>query len=144
MTIEFCWRQFFEILIIQKPSLGPHDVPHKIWAWSVQLFWRHFWKQTDRRQIDRQAKYVCRWCIHLSHFLPSIILKKKTHLILLKLSLMSFVDFVYFFIRWKMSNFRNQFEIYSYDLLRKSILLNITNIVKIADFKNVSFYHQIN
>ena len=30
----------FEILIIHKPSLGSCEVPLKIWAWSVQPFWR--------------------------------------------------------------------------------------------------------
>ena len=40
MQIEFCCRQICENLIIHKPSLGSHDVSHKIWAWSVQPFWR--------------------------------------------------------------------------------------------------------
>ena len=40
MEIEFWWRHVFEILIIHKPSLGSLDVPHKIWARSVQPFWR--------------------------------------------------------------------------------------------------------
>ena len=40
MTIKFWWRQIFEILIIHKPSLGSLDVPQKIWARSVQPFWR--------------------------------------------------------------------------------------------------------
>ena len=38
--IEFWWRQIYEILIIHKPSLGPREVPRKIWAWSIQPFWR--------------------------------------------------------------------------------------------------------
>ena len=40
MEIEFWWRQIFEILIIHEPSLGSLDVPQKIWARSVQPFWR--------------------------------------------------------------------------------------------------------
>ena len=32
--------KFFEIFIIYKPSLGTCEVPHKIWARSVQPFWR--------------------------------------------------------------------------------------------------------
>ena len=42
-------RQIFEFLIIHKPSLEPREVPHKIWAWSVQPFKRFLVanKQTD-------------------------------------------------------------------------------------------------
>ena len=29
MKIGLCWRLIFEILIIQKPTLGSRDVPHK-------------------------------------------------------------------------------------------------------------------
>ena len=36
MKIEFFWEANFEISIIHKPSLGTH----KIWARSVQSFWR--------------------------------------------------------------------------------------------------------
>jgi len=35
---KICWRLIFEILIIHKPSLGSYEVPHKIWARSVQFF----------------------------------------------------------------------------------------------------------
>ena len=61
MTIEFWWRQIFEILIFHKPSLGSLDGPQKIWARSVQPFWRLLDtnKQTDR-QTDRQAKFIYR------------------------------------------------------------------------------------
>ena len=38
MIIEFCWRLNFEILIIYKPSPGSRDIPHKIWARSIQPF----------------------------------------------------------------------------------------------------------
>ena len=43
--------QIFEILIIHKPSLGSREIPHKIWAQSVQPFWRLLDtnKQTDRQ-----------------------------------------------------------------------------------------------
>ena len=34
------WILIFEMLIIQKPSLESCQVPHKIWARSVQPFWR--------------------------------------------------------------------------------------------------------
>ena len=49
----------FEILIIQKPSHGSYEVPHKIWAQSVQPFWRLLDtnKQKDK-QTDRQAKFI--------------------------------------------------------------------------------------
>ena len=62
MTIEFWWRQIFEILMIHKPSLESLDVPQKIWARSVQPFWRILDtnKQTDR-QTDRQAKFIYRF-----------------------------------------------------------------------------------
>ena len=32
--------QIFQFLIIHKPSLGCREVPNKIWARSVQPFWR--------------------------------------------------------------------------------------------------------
>ena len=53
MTIEFWWRQIFEILIFHKPSLGSLDVPQKIWARSVQPFWRLLDtnKQTDKPNL---------------------------------------------------------------------------------------------
>ena len=54
MKIEFWWRQIFEILIIHKPSLWSRDVPQKIWARSVQPFWRGY------KQTDRQAKFIYR------------------------------------------------------------------------------------
>jgi len=59
MTIEFWWRQIFEILIIDKPSLESLDVPQKIWARSVQLFWRLLDtnRQTDR-QTDKPNLYI--------------------------------------------------------------------------------------
>ena len=45
--------------MIHKPSLGSLDVPQKIWARSVQPFWRLLDtnKQTNR---DRQAKFIYR------------------------------------------------------------------------------------
>ena len=52
---KICWRLIFEILIIHKPSLGSYEVPHKIWARSVQFF-NVYWIQTNR-QTPRQAKY---------------------------------------------------------------------------------------
>ena len=59
MKIEFWWRQIFEILIIHKPSLGSLDVPQKIWARSVQPFWRLLDtnKQTDK-QTDKPNLYI--------------------------------------------------------------------------------------
>ena len=55
MKIEFWWRQIIEILIIHKPSLGPREVPHKIWAWSVQPFWRLL---DTNRQTDKLNLYI--------------------------------------------------------------------------------------
>ena len=57
MTIEFWWRQIFEILIFHKPSLGCLDVPQKIWARSVQPFWRLL---DTNKQTNRQAKFIYR------------------------------------------------------------------------------------
>ena len=37
--------KIFEILIITKPSLGPCEVPHKMWARFVV-----YWIQTDRKE----------------------------------------------------------------------------------------------
>ena len=51
MKIEFWWSQIFEILIIHKPFLGPREVPHKIWAWSVQPFWLDTNRQTDKLNL---------------------------------------------------------------------------------------------
>jgi len=53
LTIKFCWRQIFEILIIHKPSLGSRVVPHKIWSRSVQPFCRLL---NTNKQTPRQAK----------------------------------------------------------------------------------------
>ena len=55
MTIEFCWRQIFEILIIHKPSLGSLDVPQKIWAPSVQPFSRLL---DTNKQTDKPNLYI--------------------------------------------------------------------------------------
>ena len=49
--------QIFKISIIHKPSLGSQDVPQKIWARSVQPFWRLL---DTNKQTDRQAKFICR------------------------------------------------------------------------------------
>ena len=48
-------------MIIHKPFLGSRDVPQKIWARSVQPFWRLLDtnKQTDK-QTPRQAKFMYR------------------------------------------------------------------------------------
>ena len=73
--IEFWWRQIFENLIIHKPFLGSHDVPQKIWARSVQPFWRLLDtnRQTDKqtnRQTDRQAKFIYRlWKIYSTKYI---------------------------------------------------------------------------
>ena len=63
MTIEFWWRQIFEILMIHKPSLWSRDVPQKIWARSVQPFWRLLEtnKQTNKqtpKQTDKPNLYI--------------------------------------------------------------------------------------
>ena len=55
MKIEFWWRQIFEILIIHKPSLWSRDVPQKIWARSVQPFWRLL---DTNKQTNRQTKFI--------------------------------------------------------------------------------------
>ena len=62
MTIEFWWRQIFEILMIHKPSRESLDVSQKIWAWSVQPFWRLLDtnRQTDR-QTDKPNLYIDRY-----------------------------------------------------------------------------------
>ena len=64
MTIEFWWRQIFKISIIHKPSLLSHDVPQKIWARSVQPFWRLL--DTNRqtnRQTDKPNLYIDGVCV---------------------------------------------------------------------------------
>ena len=54
MKIEFCWRIILKILITHKPSMGPCEVPHKVWArFDVYLI------QTNT-QTPRQAKYIDR------------------------------------------------------------------------------------
>ena len=55
MTIEFCWRLIFEILVIHKPSLGPIGS-------AVLTFFEY--KQTDKhhnKQTDAQAKYTYKY-----------------------------------------------------------------------------------
>ena len=62
MTIEFWWRQIFEILMIHKPSLWSRDVTQKIWARSVQPFWRLL--DTNRqtnKQTDKPNLYIDDW-----------------------------------------------------------------------------------
>ena len=51
-------HNFFEILIIHRPSLRSREVPHKIWAPSVQSLCRLL--DTTERQIDRQANNIQR------------------------------------------------------------------------------------
>ena len=63
MTIEFCWRLIFEILIIHKPFMGLCEVPHKIWVRSFQLFlvfigYKQTNKQTDKQSINRDGIFV--------------------------------------------------------------------------------------
>ena len=60
MEIEFCWRQFFEILIIHKPSLGSREIPQKIGPDRVSRF-DVYWIQTDK-QTNKQAKFIYRYC----------------------------------------------------------------------------------
>ena len=67
MKLKFWWRQIFEILIIHKPSLGLRNVPHKIWAWSVQPFWRLL--DTNRqtpKHPRRQAKFIYRYIHYIT------------------------------------------------------------------------------
>ena len=65
MTIEFWWRQIFEILIIHKPSLGSLDVSTKNLGPIGSAVLKFIgYKQTDRhtdRQTDRQAKFIYRF-----------------------------------------------------------------------------------
>ena len=66
MTIEFWWRQIFEILIFHKPSLGSLDVPQKIVGpiGSAVLTFIGY-KQTDRhqdKQTDKPNLYIDCYC----------------------------------------------------------------------------------
>ena len=61
MTIEFWWRQIFEVLI-HKPSLESLDIPKKFGPDRFSRF-DVYWIQTDRqpnKQTDRQAKFIYR------------------------------------------------------------------------------------
>ena len=63
MTIEFWWRQIFEILMIHEPSLGSLDVPQKNWARSVQPFWRLL---DTNKQTNKQTDKLCKlWRIFI-------------------------------------------------------------------------------
>ena len=53
--IKSFWRQLFVILSIHTPSLGSCEVSHKIWARSVQPFWRLL---DTNRQPYKQSKYI--------------------------------------------------------------------------------------
>ena len=55
MEIQFLLEAIFEILIINKPFLGTGEVPHKIWARSVQPFGRLL---DTKKQAYKQAKYI--------------------------------------------------------------------------------------
>ena len=45
-------------MIIHKPFLGPREVPQKMWARSVQPFWRLLdTNEQTGKQTPRQAKY---------------------------------------------------------------------------------------
>ena len=76
MTIEFWWRQIFEILMIHKPSLESLDGPQKIWGWSVQPFWRLLDtnKQTDK-QTDKPNLYIDKRLSLNSIFLVLLLVK---------------------------------------------------------------------
>ena len=54
-NIELCQRQIFEISIIHKPSLVSREVPQKLWARSVQLFWRLL---DTNKHPDKESKYI--------------------------------------------------------------------------------------
>ena len=59
MKIEFWWRQIFETLITYKPSLGSREVPHKMWARSVQPFWRLLdTNGQTNRQTNKLSLYI--------------------------------------------------------------------------------------
>ena len=63
MTIEFWWRQIFEILIIHKPSLWSRDVPQKIGPdrfSRFDVYWIQTNKQTPKHQ-NIQAKFIYWW-----------------------------------------------------------------------------------
>ena len=59
MFYHITFNNIFLILIIHKPSLWSPDVPQKMWARSVQSFWRLLDtnKQTDR-QTDKPNLYI--------------------------------------------------------------------------------------
>jgi len=73
-TIEFC-RLIFEILIKHKPSLGTCKVPQKIWARSVQPFWR-LW--VTNIQLPKQSMYIVYWCWAV-YFMLNTLLNIKIH-----------------------------------------------------------------
>ena len=75
---------FFKIFIIYKPSLWSCDVTQKIWAQSVQPFWRLLDtnKQTPKQLIT--TWYICR-LIHSFVLIISSMLLKLNHLILVHL-----------------------------------------------------------
>ena len=62
----------FEILIIHKPSLDSLDVPQKIWARSVQPFWRLL---DTNIQTPRQAKFIYRFIDHF--YFKAVSVKQK-------------------------------------------------------------------
>ena len=64
MTIEFWWRQIFEILMIHKPSLESLDVPKKFGPDRFSRF-DVYWIQTNK-QTNRQAKFIYRWFLKSS------------------------------------------------------------------------------
>ena len=102
MTIEFWWRQ---ISIIHKPrSL---DVPQKIWARSVQPFWRLLdtSKQTDTL-TERHAKFIYRFgfLIHFTKFKP----REKSIYAKIGLVWFSLDNFSFAFVeKRKLSNYRS-------------------------------------
>ena len=50
-------------MIGHKPSLRPREVPHKIWAWSVQPFWRLLDTNKQTPTMDKLNLYIDVICV---------------------------------------------------------------------------------
>ena len=72
MKIDFCWRQNFDILLVHKPS---YEIPHKIWARSMQPFWRLL---DTNKQTDKTNLYIIDyWAISIVNIFSMYSLKTK-------------------------------------------------------------------
>ena len=116
MTIEFCWRLIFLILIIHKLSLGTCEVPQKMLAQSVEPFWR---LQTNKK-TPKQAKYI--YTRLLGRFAPFFYFNLL--FVQCETKTKKFADFIIFFFG-HFQNFTKKYKTFKHKFLKFWSFINL-------------------